>query len=270
LPWRLTRDPYAVLVSEVMLQQTQVDRVIPYWQAWLERWPTLESLAQATPAEVIQQWAGLGYNRRAVNMLRAAQKVVELHGGQVPADEELLRELPGIGGYTAGAIVSFALERRTIVMDTNIARLVARLCLGEPSHKLPDFRHLFNAASDLLPDDDARHHNLALMDLGALICTAKSPKCMVCPLMQHCRWLIEGTPEPPAGSPAPKFEETARFARGRIVDALRSSPHSQAELEAMLPEQHREPLPRYLTALERDGLIELADDNWQLAGFKAG
>jgi A/G-specific adenine glycosylase len=157
LPWRRTRDPYAILVSEVMAQQTQVDRVVPRWERWLERWPTVEALAAASPADVIREWQGLGYNRRALNLHRAAQHVVE-HGW--PDD---LTVLPGVGRYTADAVGCFALGREVLPVDVNVRRVQDRT------------GHLFAAAAAQ-----------ALMDLGATVCLARIPQCEVCPLAEHC------------------------------------------------------------------------------------
>jgi A/G-specific adenine glycosylase len=266
LPWRLTRDPYAVLVSEVMLQQTQVERVLPYYERWLARWPTIRDLAVASPAEVIREWAGLGYNRRALYLHRAAVEVVAKHAGELPTNVDTLRGLPGIGPYTAAAVACFAGEAPVPVADTNIQRLLARVVLGVASQKQCTATQLRQAATALLPAQGARDHNLALMDLGATVCGARAPGCDRCPLRAVCRWQREGAPEPvSAVRRAVRFEETARFARGRIVDALREAAHLTAqELAALLPERHRPHLPRYLFGLESDGLVEQYDGAWRL------
>ncbi len=268
LPWRVTRDPYAVLLSEVMLQQTQVERVLPYYTAWLERWPTAGRLAAASPTEVIQAWGGLGYNRRALNLLRAARAVVAEYDGEVPVDPALLWLLPGVGKYTAAAVASFAAEARVPVVDTNIGRVLGRVVLGAAlPREAPADVALVAAAS--LPRDaaKARQHNLALMDFGALVCRARSPACDICPLRAGCRWRRAGAPAPAPVTRTPRpFPETARFARGRIIDALRSGgAFSGDELAAMLPARHRPPLVAYLAALEREGLLEARDtDRWSL------
>ncbi len=266
LPWRLTRDPYAVLVSEVMLQQTQVERVLPYYAAWLERWPSFTALAAATPADVIREWRGLGYNRRALNLHRLAVTVISEHGGELPASPAALRKLPGIGPYTAAAVQSFAREQPTTVADTNIGRVLARAFFGTPTpHDVPA-RSLSKAAEALLPSRDVRHHNLALMDLGALVCSSRAPRCGECPVARVCAWRGSGYPPGEAArNPAPRFEHTARFARGRIVDALRAAPATAAELAAMLPAHHAERIRHYLEALEKDTLIAPAADGlWSL------
>lgn len=268
LPWRETRDPYAVLVSEVMLQQTQVDRVRPYYDAWLARWPRIADLAAAPVADVIRAWSGLGYNRRAVYLHRTATAAMERHAGVLPTTVHDLRALPGIGPYTASAVACFAAGARVPVLDTNIARVVARALLGVANQKAASASELAAAGASFLPEEGARDHNLALMDLGALVCTSRAPTCDVCPLAANCTWRLRGKPAAVAtGRPAPKFEETARFARGRIVAALREHPAlPAAEIAARLPERHAAELARYLFALEADGLIEQDDGLWQLAG----
>ena len=265
LPWRLTRDPYAVLVSEVMLQQTQVERVLPYWRAWMERWPTFEALAAAPVSEVIRAWRGLGYNRRAIGIHRTAIAVISQHGGALPEDPRTVQALPGVGPYTESAIRCFAREEPVSVADTNIARVVARtLCARQ--HEVPA-AELRQALECLLPEDGVRDHNLALMDLGALVCTARNPRCGNCPVAGLCAWRAAG--HPLATNPAtaaPKFETTARFARGRIVDALREAPATSAEITAMLPVAHRQRVPAYLAALEKDGLVVEVAGAWSLPG----
>src|SRR6185436_12469787 len=187
LPWRRTRDPYHILVAEVMLQQTQVDRVLPKYEAFLRQFPTLEALAAASSAEVIRAWSGLGYNRRAVNMQRTARTVLEQYGGRFPSDVAALRQLPGIGPYTAGAIACFAFEQDVAFMDTNIRRVVRRLFVGfEDSPPASDAR-LLVLAEAALPPGQGWLWNQALMELGALICTAATPACWRCPVQAYCR-----------------------------------------------------------------------------------
>jgi len=270
LPWRATRDPYAILVSEVMLQQTQVERVLPYYRRWLERWPTVASLAGAGPSDAIREWAGLGYNRRALNLHRLAIVVCETHGGQIPSEVALLRTLPGVGAYTASAVASFAFDQAVPVADTNISRVVARVILGCASQKEVQGRELAAATAALLPTSGIRDHNLALMDLGATVCSARAPRCDACPLGRLCAWREAGFPKPvrPAVPAAERFEHTARFARGRIVDALRAEPElPEFTLKALLPERHAARLATYLAGLEREGLIERLDTGaWALPG----
>ena len=266
LPWRLTRDPYAVLVSEVMLQQTQVDRVLPYYERWLSKWPTVATLAAASPADVIREWAGLGYNRRALYLHRAAIAVHERHGGHFPADEEALRALPGVGEYTSAAIASFAYRKRVAVADTNIARVVARSVFGTESARVLRAGQVECAAALMLPARNARDHNLALMDLGATVCTARAPHCGVCPIRGRCAWLAAGRqPSTTRTSPSPVFASTSRFARGRIVDTLRQGESADlATLTNVLPLSHRPHLREYLDGLERDGLAVATEGGWSL------
>ncbi len=268
LPWRLTRDPYAVLVSEVMLQQTQVERVRPRYEAWLGRWPTAASLAEAPAAAVIREWSGLGYNRRAVNLQRAAREALERFG-RIPVNETKLLSLPGVGPYTAAAVACFAGGRRTAALDTNVARVVGRALLGEARARAPYGSELREAAEAWLPARGARAHQLAVMDLGATVCKASSPDCGVCPLARGCAWLAAGRPAPhvavPKGEAAP-FEATARFARGRIVAMLaEGSPQSADAIAARLPEEHRVACEHYLEALARDGIVALREGRWGLA-----
>ena len=184
LPWRETADGYAILVSEVMLQQTQVDRVIPVYHAFLRRFPTFESLADAPAGEVIRAWAGMGYNRRALNLQRAAQAVVELHGGALPTDPKALRSLPGVGEYTANALACFAQGRQVAVVDTNVRRVLGRV-FHWPS--TPTDREVAATAERVLPEGKAWSWNQALMDLGATVCTSRRPTCLLCPVRSACR-----------------------------------------------------------------------------------
>lgn len=267
LPWRLTRDPYAVLVSEIMLQQTQVERVIPSYHAWLQRWPTFHALAAATPADVITAWRGLGYNRRALALHAAARIIVQDHSGTLPSDPAQLRALPGVGPYTEAALRCFVHDQAVPLLDTNIARVIGRHRLGAPLPRDASRGPLESAARALIPPTKARDHNLALMDLGALVCSARSPDCERCPLANTCTWRAAGCPpsaQPPR-QPSPPFQHTARFARGRLVDHLRRGPAHRAELQAILPARHRPKLDRYLASLERDGLVfRLENGSWAL------
>lgn len=185
LPWRQTRDPYRVLVAEIMLQQTQVARVEAYYHRFLDRWPTLESLADAPPAMVRESWAGLGYYRRAANLHRLAQEVVTARGGRIPEDPEELRRLPGIGRYTAGAVASFAYERPTPAIDTNVARVLRRAFHPRGATE----GRLWTTAAELMPrrrGASAWGFNQAIMELGALVCTARVARCGACPVREAC------------------------------------------------------------------------------------
>lgn len=188
LPWRHTRDPYRVLVSEVMLQQTQVARVAEYYPKFLDSFPTLRRLAAASPARVREAWDGLGYYRRAANLQSLAQEVVERHAGRLPAEPELLRRLPGVGRYTAGAVASFAFERSVAAVDTNVARVLRRAFHPRLPKGARAERRLWETATALLPrgGKSAWAFNQAVMELGALVCTARVARCEVCPVAAAC------------------------------------------------------------------------------------
>lgn len=187
LPWRARGDPYATWVSEIMLQQTQVTTVIPYYERWMARFPTLRALAEASLDEVLKHWEGLGYYARARNLHRAAREVVERHGGELPPTVEGLRALPGIGRYTAGAIASIAFGLPVAALDGNLKRVFARLVrLEEPVNRPAGEKALWKLASALVPTEHAGAWNQALMDLGATICTARRPRCPLCPLSDLC------------------------------------------------------------------------------------
>lgn len=233
LPWRRTRDPWAILVSELMLQQTQVARVVPKYSAFLERFPTPASCATAPAADVVRSWAGLGYNRRAVNLHRAAQACVERHDGRLPTTLDALLELPGIGPYTARAVLAFSSANADVgVLDTNAARVTARL--GGRRLGAADAQRAADAA---VPAGHGWAWNQAILDLGATVCTKRIARCDVCPLTSHCAWLRAGhpAPDPAEGSAGTSgrpsvFEGSDRQARGRLVDALRLGPVAFAEL----------------------------------------
>ncbi len=188
LPWRRTRDPYAITVSEFMLQQTQVATVIPYYERWLERFPDFTTLACARESDVLRFWEGLGYYARARNLQAAAKFVRENFGGQLPSQLAVMAQLPGVGRYTAGAIASFAFDRSESIVEANIARLLARLTnLQAPIDSTRGREHLWQTATKLLPRRGARAHNSALMDLGALVCLPRQPRCGACPVRVFCR-----------------------------------------------------------------------------------
>lgn len=253
-----------------MLQQTQVERVRPYYEAWVARWPDAASLAATPVAEVIRAWGGLGYNRRAVHLHRAAVAVAAGHGGVFPGDVEGLRRLPGVGGYTARAVASFAFELPAAPVETNIGRVLARVVMGAPLPRgVPPamLQRAADAALAGLGGEAIRHQNLALMDLGALLCLPRQPRCLACPLAPGCSWRRAGMPSPgERPPPAVPFERTARFARGRVVAALREhGALAEETLVEMLPAPHRAALPGYLAALAKDGLIERCSAGWRLA-----
>ena len=190
LPWRKTDDPYHILVSEIMLQQTQVDRVVPKYVEWLEKYPTMTALAGAPDAEVRATWYPLGYNIRPKRLQSIAREAVAKYGGELPSDERTLRSFKGIGAYTAGAIRSFAFRERAAILDTNVARVLFRVFVaaGDPkSHAMK--RHLWDVSEALVPSRHAYDFNQALMDLGATVCVARNPKCLVCPMAKSCKAL---------------------------------------------------------------------------------
>ena len=225
LPWRRTRDPYAILVAEMMLQQTGVERVLPKYAAWLERYPTLQSLAEAPTSEVIRLWSGLGYNSRAVRLQGIARQAVERYGGRVPHTMAELRTLKGIGPYTAGAIACFAHEQDVAFVDTNVRRVLSRVFLGTEGP--PSERELIDLAEEVLPRGRSWDWHQALMDLGAAICTDGKPACLICPLQGCCRAAFRagrvvreaGTGYQTRRKEGP-WRGSTRYYRGRIVAAL--------------------------------------------------
>ena len=188
LPWRKTSDPYHILVSEIMLQQTQVDRVLPKYAEWLEKYPSLAALASAAEDDVTSAWYPLGYNIRPRRLHTIAKEAVARYGGQLPADEETLLSFKGIGAYTAGAIRSFAFRQRAAILDTNVARVLFRVFVGRGDAKSHAMRrHLWNLSEALVPTRHVFDFNQALMDFGAMVCVARNPKCLVCPMRASCR-----------------------------------------------------------------------------------
>jgi A/G-specific adenine glycosylase len=283
LPWRRTRDPYRILVAEIMLQQTQVDRVIPKYLAFLDLFPTIQVLAEAPTAEVIRAWAGLGYNRRAVNLQRTAQTVLRDYGSTFPHDVAGLRALPGIGPYTAGAVACFAFEQPVAFLDTNIRRVLLRLTTA-PSAPPPADATLLDAWHAALPHDQAWAANQAIMELGALVCTARSPACPRCPLRAWCAdyqgrvaedQLVFATPAPVrriAERREAPYAGSNRWYRGRVVAALRDVPAGHtltlAALGPLVRDDYVDELHDWLSALvdglARDGLLMREGDTVRL------
>ena len=260
LPWRAPdRTAWGVLVSEVMLQQTPVVRVEPAWRAWMTRWPTPADLAAAPTADVLRAWDRLGYPRRALRLQQCAQAVVERHDGRVPDDEDALLALPGIGAYTAAAVLAFAYGWRAVVLDTNVRRVLARAVDG---HALPapsQTRAEVARAAALVPRDDAgaARWAQASMELGALVCTARSPRCDRCPVAASCAWVAAGRPADQHAHRrrAQAWAGTDRQVRGRIMALLRESPVPVPEPvldEAWPPTPQR---ARAVAGLLADGLV---------------
>ena len=250
-----------MLVSEVMLQQTPVARVLPVWRAWVERWPDPARLAAEPAGEAVRAWGRLGYPRRALRLHAAAVALVERHGGRVPAELDALRALPGVGAYTAAAVASFAHGRRHAVVDTNVRRVHARLVTGA-AQAAPSVTAAETAlAAALLPADDAvaARWGVAVMELGALVCTARAPRCGTCPVADRCSWLLAGSPaDGRPRRPAQRWEGTDRQVRGRLLALLRAAdgPLGSAELAAAWPEEDQR--GRCLSSLLDDGLAVAA------------
>lgn len=271
LAFRSTRDPYAVLVSEVMAQQTQVGRVVEAWRRFLDRFPTVVALADSSPAEVLRAWQGMGYDRRALNLWRAARTVRDQHDGCVPHDVATLERLPGIGPYTARAVAAIAFGTPVGAVDTNVRRVLGRALAGADAEALPA-GSLQEAADASVDPDRPGDWTHALMDIGATLCRPTRAACPDCPLRPWCRWAGDTTTADGVGSvpkrPRPRgrgddmpFERTTRWLRGRIVDRLRAADgpdwtvvtgpigsHPDAAIEAALE------------ALARDGVVELDRD----------
>jgi A/G-specific adenine glycosylase len=255
LPWRHTRDPWAILVSEVMLQQTQVARVIPVWRAFLARFPSAKECAAARQAAVVTAWQGMGYNRRAVNLHRCAIAITEQHAGNVPDDLDALLALPGIGPYTARAVLAFAFERRVGVLDVNAARVHARLN-GRPVSQAE--------ADAATPARHAWAWNQAILDLGATVCTKRNPSCDDCPLQRQCAWRGVGSDPAGIGSRQSRFEGSDRQGAGRLVDALRAGPVASAPADLAVTMGWPGDPERALRVAMRvvaDGLAEWAENS---------
>jgi A/G-specific adenine glycosylase len=271
LPWRRPgTTAWGVLVSEIMLQQTPVARVEEPWRAWLERWPRPSAMAAAPASEVLRAWGKLGYPRRALRLHAAAQAIAADHGDVVPADVETLESLPGIGTYTARAVAAFAHGQRVPVVDTNVRRVVARAVLGRADAGAAASRDLADTAA-LLPDDtaDAATMSAALMELGATVCVARTPRCTDCPVAGACAWQRLGRPagDGPARK-AQRWAGTDRQVRGRLLDVLRGAP-GPVPAEALDAAWLTDPAQRArcLDSLLVDGLVEqLADGRFCLPG----
>ena len=256
LPWRHTKDPYAISVSEVMLQQTQVDRVKPKYDAWLKAFPTPKKLAAAKTQKILSLWSGLGYNRRALYLRKAAQVVVEKYGGRWPSDPEILRTLPGFGPYTAAAVAIFSTNRRMAAIDTNVSRVIQRVFFGT---RIVQPKKLTNQAESVVPNESAVWHH-ALMDLGATVCISRTPRCGVCPLQNICRAYPKILTQPrPTKKSRQRFTDSDRFWRGNIVRLLTvQETWTREALRRQLSEYGILPKPRFeriLAQLAKDGVI---------------
>jgi A/G-specific adenine glycosylase len=266
LPWRRPEaGAWGVLVSEFMLQQTPVNRVLPMYEAWLERWPKPGDLAAEPSGEAVRAWGRLGYPRRALRLHAAATAITEHHGGVVPADYTELRALPGVGDYTAAAVASFAYGRRHAVLDTNVRRVLARACSAEQYPATSVSAAERTLAETLLPEEPstAAAWAAASMELGALVCTAKSPRCEICPVVDLCAWRAAGSPE--HTGPARKgqsYAGTDRQCRGALLAVLRAA-DAPVEAEALFAAwtADEEQRGRALRSLLEDGLAVRTETN---------
>ncbi|HEX9335089.1 MAG TPA: A/G-specific adenine glycosylase [Pseudonocardiaceae bacterium] len=264
LPWRRPEcTAWGVLVSEIMLQQTPVARVEPIWHEWLARWPTPAALAAASHADVLRAWGKLGYPRRALRLHAAAAAIARQHADVVPSDVDTLLRLPGIGAYTARAVAAFAYRRRAPVVDTNVRRVVARAVHGAGDAGPPSTARDLADVEALLPADDERAAAVSagLMELGQMVCTVRTPRCVDCPLVAECAWQRAGRPAytGPA-KPVQKFAGTDRQVRGLLLDVLRGAagPVPRAELDRVWSDAGQR--DRCLDSLLVDGLVEQTDD----------
>jgi A/G-specific adenine glycosylase len=254
LPWRKT-DSWGILVSEFMLQQTPVNRVLPVYNQWMERWPTAAHLAKATPAEVITAWGRLGYPRRALRLHECAKVISKELKGKIPTTEVELRKLPGVGEYTAAAMVAFAFSGRSLVLDINIRRLFTRLFDGAESPTTSATKEEKVRYEELIPKNDPHIWAAATMELGALVCTSQSPKCAVCPVADKCLWRSLDYPKSDLVKRRQSWHGTDRQCRGAVVQALRENEVlTKAQIAQLwdVPSQ----LEKALLTLLDDGLIE--------------
>lgn len=258
-PFRGVADPYAILVSETMAQQTQIARASAKWTSFLTRFPTVHALAAAAPADVLREWRGLGYNRRALNLQRAARQIVAEHGGRVPSELGALERLPGIGPYTARAVAALAFGQPVGPVDTNVRRVFGRI-LGGTTPAL----ELQEVADRAVPADRPADWTHAVMDLGATICLSARPRCGECPAQRWCLFAAAGGVVTPAradrGSRHPPFAHTTRWLRGRLMDLLRdASGQEWVDLAAPIGVHEENVVVRVLNDLAREGMLELRE-----------
>lgn len=265
LPWRLSdTTPWAVMVSEFMLQQTPVARVEPVWREWTDRWPTPAALAAEPAGEAVRAWGRLGYPRRALRLHAAAHAIVERHGGKLPDDVDALRALPGVGAYTAAAIAAFAFGHRIAVLDTNVRRVYARVYDGNEDASGTPTAAERSAALTRVPQQSAAHYSVAVMELGALVCRARAPRCGDCPVAVQCMWLSMDRPASQVRRRTQSYEGTDRQARGRLLATLRNSAHPVTALELHASWGDADQRARALDGLIADGLVEIDGDSYRL------
>jgi A/G-specific adenine glycosylase len=268
LPWRRPgTSAWAVLVSEIMLQQTPVSRVLPVYETWLERWPTPADLAAEPAGEAVRAWGRLGYPRRALRLHASAVAITEWHGGEVPDEYDALRCLPGVGDYTAAAIASFAFGRAHAVLDTNVRRVLGRAVSATEYPPSSVTRAEKDLAAALVPDEDPEVWAVAVMELGALVCTAANPRCEACPIAEQCAWQRAGRPAydgPPRRGQT--YAGTDRQCRGRLLAVLRDAEGvvSKARLDAAWPDGSQR--ARALSGLLHDGLAVSTGSGYALPG----
>jgi A/G-specific adenine glycosylase len=267
LAFRRTTDPYAVLVSEAMAQQTQAARAAEHWERFLERFPTAEGLAAASPADVLRAWAGLGYDRRALALWRTARVIVHEHDGRVPSDVAALQALPGVGPYTARAVAALAYGVPVGAVDVNVRRVLGRAVAGAPDAL--SATEMQTLADEVVPRDDPGRWTHALMDLGATVCRPRAPRCDACPIRAWCRASADGTTDATATSdslrrasaPAIPFPSTNRWLRGRILDRLRAATaDGWVPLDGPIGEHGPDRVLAAAEAMARDGVVELHPD----------
>lgn len=265
LPWRRAGvSPWAVLVSEVMLQQTPVVRVLPVWTVWLDRWPTPAALAAEPPGAAVRAWGRLGYPRRALRLHATAVAIVDRHAGEVPSSVEQLRALPGVGDYTAAAVAAFAFRARVAVLDTNVRRVYARVFEGVDDASGTPTVGERRAALDRVPAEPSTY-GVAVMELGALVCTARAPRCRDCPVAHQCGWLARGRPAPQVPRRGQSYVGTDRQARGRLLGVLRESAEPVAATALDVVWDDAAQRARALDGLVADGLVQpLADGRYRL------
>ncbi|MFI5955467.1 A/G-specific adenine glycosylase [Cryptosporangium sp. NPDC051539] len=273
LPWRTDdASPWGVLVSEIMLQQTPVSRVLPAWDAWLTRWPTPAAMAADEPGEAVRMWGRLGYPRRALRLHECAVAITSQHGGELPTDLDALLALPGVGAYTARAVASFAYRQRHAVVDTNVRRVLSRVVTGVADSAPGSAARDLALAEPLVPVDPAvaARYAVAVMELGALVCTARAPRCADCPVVADCAWFRAGKPayDGPVRR-AQGYAGTDRQVRGRLLAVLRdaSGPVPQSALDVVWHEPVQR--ARALDGLVTDGLVDpLPDGTFALPGAR--
>jgi len=273
--FRRTTDPYAILVSEAMAQQTQAARAADHWERFMARFPTVAALAAASPADVQREWRGLGYNRRALALWRTARVIESEHGGSVPDSIEALETLPGVGPYTARAVAAIAFGRSVGAVDVNVRRVLGRMTTGGPA-AIP-VRQMQDLADDAVPPDRSAAWTHAIMDIGATLCRPREPRCEDCPARPWCRFAIAGTrsTDPTTtdwstSRPKPPFPTTSRWLRGRILDRLRAAPDERwVTIQAPIGTHDRARVRRAADAMAADGLIELDGGRFKGGAIRA-